>query len=225
MPEMPPPPPRRSDGQPAIEPELFDSSAFDQETPVLRQAAALGDVDPASNPFMVLEPSQPEASNPFLSGPGSSPLSAAAPQSASRGLPPSSGQARVIPPSVGAPLIVRPGAASPEVRDAHAEFRRGAWQRPLILVLVAAAVVAGMTLLPSEDKAVPSAVELSKAPPAAVIGRSLPPGRTTDEDVRAVEAKQMQARPDEPAAPAERPSDIPAEGEFASAFKAKAAAN
>jgi hypothetical protein len=227
MPEMPPPPPRRSDDQPAIDPD-FDPSAFDQETPARwRAEPVLNDVEPGSNPFMAGLPAQAEASNPFLSSPTAAAPSASAPSAtaprAAAAAPAST--PRAIPPAVGAPLIVRPGAASPEVRDAHAEFRRGAWQRPLILVLVAAAVVAGMTLLPSGEKATPTAVELSKAPPAAVIGGSLPPGRTTDEDVRAAEQKQLQAKPNDATEPAERPSDIPAEGEFANAFKAKAAAN
>jgi hypothetical protein len=119
-------------------------------------------------------------------------------------------------------LVARAGAQSPDIRDAHAEFRRGGWQRPLVLVLVAGAVILGMTLLPSEEKVTPSAVELSKAPAPAVIGRSLPPGRTTDDDVRAAEERQMRGKPDDQADQASRPSDIPQEGEFANAFKAAA---
>lgn len=224
MPEMPPPPPRRPEGQPTI-----DSAIFDQDTPV-RQPVAFdpGAADVGSNPFMDLPEAEP--SNPFLSGPmAAAPLAQApvmvqqiASPSSTRGTPPSSGQARIIPPAAGAPLIVRPGIASPEVRDAHAEFRSGGWKRPLIFVLVAAAVVFGMTLLPGTEKSEPTPVELSKAPPPAVIGRSLPPGRTTDEDVAAVEKKQLQAKPEPEGDSAERPSDIPKDGDFANAFKAAA---
>jgi len=183
----------------------------------------LNAAEAGSNPFMADLPSQSEPTNPFLSAPTAAPSapSPSAPRAAERA-PASTGQPRVIPPPAGAPLIVRVGAASPEVRDAHAEFRRGAWQRPLILVLVAAGVVFGMTLLPSADKEAPSPEELAKSPAPAVIGRSLPPGRTTDEDVRAAEEKQLRAKPEESAAPAERPSDIPAERDFAGAFKAAA---
>jgi hypothetical protein len=216
MAEPPPPPPRRPEGRPA-----FDSDLFDQETPVRSPAqSALDAADSGSNPFMAGVASQSAPTNPFLSAPMAAP-SPSAPRVAD-GAPVSTGQPRAIRPPAGAPLIVRVGAASPEVRDAHAEFRRGAWQRPLILVLVAGAVVFGMTLLPSEDKATPSPEQLAKSPPAAVIGRSLPPGRTTDEDVRAAEEKQLRAKPEDEAAKAERPSDIPAERDFAGAFKAAA---
>jgi len=237
MPEMPPPPPRRADG-----PSAIDSSIFDEETPIRQRPAAVhqGATDwaagaqdipdagsfypdvaaPSASPF-ASGPDQSAPTNPFLAAPApvSSPLSsplapASAPQSA-RG-------PRVIPPAGGAPLIVRAGAAAPDIRDPHAEFRRGGWQRPLVLVLVAAAVILAMTLLPSEDKAAPSPVELSKAPPDAVIGRSLPPGRTTDEDVRAAETRQLRAKSSDEAEPEARPSDIPKEGEFANAFKAAA---
>jgi len=223
MPEMPPPPPRRPDGQPTI-----DSEIFEQETPVRHQATLIGGTPAASsNPFMAdLPPSEP--SNPFLAGvmePASSPQppAMASPKSAPRSAPreqQSPSAPRVIAPAVGAPLVARAGAVSPEVRDAHAEFRQGGWKRPLVLILVAGAVLFGMTLLPSADKAAPTPVELSKEPPPAVIGRSLPPGRTSDEDVRAAEREQMKAKPEQNSEPADRPSDIPKEGDFASAFKA-----
>lgn len=216
MPEMPPPPPRRPEGQPTI-----DSEVFEQETPVRHQATLIGGTPAlSSNPFMAdLPPSEP--SNPFLPDamePAPSPQAPAmaSPKSAPKSAP------RVIPPAVGAPLVSRPGAVSPDVRDAHAEFRQGGWKRPLVLVLVAAAVLFGMTLLPGAKKATPTPVELSKAPPPAVIGRSLPPGRTSDEDVRANEREQMKAKPEQDSAPADRPSDIPKEDDFASAFKASA---
>jgi len=231
MPEMPPPPPRRPDGQPTI-----DSAVFDQDTPVRQQAAfdpqrfdqdSFAGSPADANPF--LPAPQSESSNPFLSGPmaaapssQASGMAAPSPPSAQRGVPLSSGQPRVISPPAGIPLIVRPDVASPDVRDAHAEFRSGGWKRPLIFVLVAGAVVFGMTLLPSEEKPVPTPVELSKAPPPAVIGRSLPPGRTTDEDVRAAEQKQLEVKPERESEAAERPSDVPPEGDFANAFKAAA---
>lgn len=229
MPEMPPPPPRRRDGQPTI-----DSAIFDQDTPVRQQGVVesvsfdAAEVEPsasavASNPFMDLPPA--EASNPFLSGPVAveSPVQApVAPQapSAARGVPPSRGQPRVIPPAAGLPLVSRPGAVSPEIRDAHAEFRSGGWKRPLLFVLLAGAVGFGLTLLPSAEKPTPTPMELSKAPPPAVIGRSLPPGRTTDEDVAAAEKKQLQGKPERESEPGQRPSDIAPESDFSSAFKA-----
>jgi len=223
MPDVPPPPPRRPDGQPTI-----DSAIFDQDTPV-RQQAALSPDAYGSNPFMADLP-EAEPSNPFLSGPMAAAPLAQAPrvapantsQDSPRGVPPSSGQPRVIPPAVGAPLVSRPGAVSPEVRDAHAEFRRGGWKRPLVLVLVAGAVVAGMTLLPGADKPAPTPVELSKSPPPAVIGRSLPPGRTSDEDVREAERKQLKGRPDADSEASEPSSGTRQEGDFAGAFKAAA---
>ena len=236
MPEMPPPPPRRVDG-----PSAIDESIFDQETPVRQRAPAFDpgvadwtsgaqdipdagsfypDVaEPSASPF-ASGPDQSAPTNPFLAAPApvSSPRAVAAVASA----PQSVREPRVIPPANGAPLVVRAGAAAPDIRDPHAEFRRGGWQRPLVLVLVAGAVILAMTLLPTEDKAAPSPVELSKAPPDAVIGRSLPPGRTTDEDVRAAEQRQMRGTANDDAQPTERPNDIPKEGEFANAFKAAA---
>lgn len=226
MPEMPPPPPRRPDGQPTI-----DSAIFDQDTPVRQQAAfdsARFDVSgpsAASNPFMDLP--EAESSNPFLSGPMAAEAPAQAPRMAlnappgsARGVPPSQGQPRVIPPAAGLPIVSRPGAVSPDVKDAHAEFRSGGWKRPLVFVLVAGAVIAGMTLLPNTEKRPPTPMELSKAPPPAVIGRSLPPGRTTDEDVAAAEKKRLQANPEQESESGERPASIAKEGEFSSAFKA-----
>jgi hypothetical protein len=226
MPEMPPPPPRRRDGQPTI-----DSAIFDQDTPVRQQAAfdsARFDVSSpsaTSNPFMDLP--EAEESNPFLSGPKAVEVPPQAPRMAlnappgsSRGVPPSQGQKRVIPPAAGLPIVSRPGAVSPDVKDAHAEFRSGGWKRPLVFVLVAGAVIAGMTLLPNTDKRAPTPMELSKAPPPAVIGRSLPPGRTSDEDVAAAEKKRLQADPQQDSEPGKRPSSIAKEGEFSSAFKA-----
>ena len=226
MPEVPPPPPRRPDGQPTI-----DSSIFDQDTPVRQQAAFDSGRFDASSPSATSNPftdsPEAESSNPFLSGPMAAEVPAQAPRmalnappSSARGVPPSRGQPRVIPPAAGLPLISRPGVASPEVRDAHAEFRSGGWKRPLIFVLVAGAVIAGMTLLPTTEKPAPTPMELSKAPAPAVIGRSLPPGRTTDEDVAAAEQKQLRGKPEQKAEPGERPSDIAKEGDFSNAFKA-----
>ncbi len=116
---------------------------------------------------------------------------------------------------------------SPEVRDAHAEFRKGAKQKLAIGAAVVAAVIAGLVLLSAGE-------ERAKAPPQAeaessesgpVIGRTLPPNRTQLKEDSAAEHKaafertEQRARAAERGEEPERPTDVPAEQEFQSAFE------
>lgn len=206
----PPPLPPRPQRDPSPDIESFD----ERSKPFIAPPEL--DSEP-TNPFLVPAVSD-EASRPeFAAAASPAPVWEPAPVSA-----PGPSAPRVVPPAQGAPLVARPGATSPEVRDAHAEFRRGGWKGRLLVAAVALGVAATFLLLPGQEKKLPSAVELSKPAPPAVIGRSLPPGRTSEADVALAEKQRLQRAPSAAPDRAERPADIPAEREFSSAFKAAA---
>lgn len=182
-------------------------------------------------------PSVPESfGNPFLAAPA--PVQAAPVLAAPSEPVPVSVSAAPLPSepvSVSAPLVSESGAAvgpqlplaapvlSPNIRDPHAAFRQGNWKKPALFVGLAAAVLVGLFFgLPSEDPE----LELAASPRAAapVIGASLPPERIVDTGQELTEHKQRFEQKAQPstAAPAERPSGIVAEKDFAQAFKAAA---
>jgi len=114
---------------------------------------------------------------------------------------------------------------SPEMRDAHAAFRRGSVGKPLVLFLLAvAAVVALVVFLPGGEDAKVMGTDKNKEN-TAVIGRSLPPYRTTLEEESAEDHRDAfrkaeereREREAETAAP--RPEGVPAEADFKEAFK------
>lgn len=123
-------------------------------------------------------------------------------------------------------LQAQPGALSPQVRDAHAEFRRGNWQKPAVLLAVAAVALAGLFFfLPGEDAAVAKTESpVSQRSTPATIGGSLAPDRTVDDQQELVGHKErfeQQAQPEAKEAP-QAPSGITAERDFGKAFKAAA---
>lgn len=94
-------------------------------------------------------------------------------------------------------------------------------------MLALAAVVAGVAVLvPREDAAAPSVKAQAKhRPDQAVIGRTLPPYRTTLEGESSLEHRAAFRKTEERARAAQdgeanpRPADVPADSEFEAAFK------
>lgn len=122
----------------------------------------------------------------------------------------------------------QPGAVAPSVKDPHAEFRKGGFQKPLLLAGVAAVVVAGLFVLVPQPEAIDKGtVGAKESKDRPVIGTSLPPNRTTDPEPESAENNSAAFQKAEAEARGEgekpeRPADIPSEGDFAGAFKAAA---
>src|SRR5690606_7313105 len=116
----------------------------------------------------------------------------------------------------------RAGVGGPSLRDPHADFRKGTWKKPVILLGVAALTALGLFFgLPSgtadEKKTVVATPEVT-----AVIGRSVGPEIIPDPDQPSL------AQPSPPPArskvadePGESPDRPDQSGSFASMFKAK----
>lgn len=127
-----------------------------------------------------------------------------------------------------APLAIQPGAVAPSVKDPHAEFRRGGWQKPALFAGIAAVVVAGLfALVPQPDAFDKGTVGQKSTKERPVIGTSLPPNRTTEPEMESAENNNAAFQKAEAEARGqgekpERPADIPSEGDFAGAFKAAA---
>ncbi len=115
------------------------------------------------------------------------------------------------------------------MRDPHAEFRKGRWQRPAAFIGGAVLILGALAfLVPGKQEAAPLAATTpvkATAEPAG-IGASLPPERIVAPasdvaaDKAAVEQRLAQEGSTKPAP--ERPSGIAAERDFASAFKSAA---
>ena len=121
---------------------------------------------------------------------------------------------------------MQPGAEAPNVRDPHAEFRRGTWKKPAAFVLLGAAALAGLFYgVPREEEKPRAVAPVVVKPEPGVIGQSLPPERIVDDGSELAGQsekfqKEVEAKPAE--APPERPAGIAREGDFANAFKAAA---
>jgi hypothetical protein len=86
---------------------------------------------------------------------------------------------------MGAPLQVQPGAVSPQVRDAHAEFRAGSWKKPALIGSITAALVGGLFFgmpAPEEEKKPAYRTVAEPEAPVAVIGASVSPEVIADPD-------------------------------------------
>lgn len=182
------------------------------------------DVEPPSaNPFLapsapLSEPSVELASNPFLAEPAPARALAPEPEPVRR-IPSTPRDASKL----GAPLRVDPSVALPNIRDPHAEFRRGAWKKPLAFVALGAALLFGLSQLGGEKPASPRADLGEPVKVRAGIGTSLPPHRTTEEPaLGAAEAKEA---PEDSGAVAPSGQDLgrsreaAGESNFAKAFK------
>lgn len=166
------------------------------------------------NPFMVSAPTpEPSEANPFLAG---SPAPAPVSQVGS--------SPRVVPPSQGAPLRVRPGVEAPHVRDAHAEFRKGGWMKPLLFIVLAAGVIGGLFYgIPAEETKKPSPFAETKDAPMAVIGASVSPEVIPDPTRPSLQNQNpepKQYRQEEAAPPPAEHADR--SDTFGSAFKSSA---
>lgn len=154
-------------------------------------------------------PAAPPAANPFLAA---SPTPSPASETESP---------RVVPTPEGAPLRVQRGVQAPSVRDPHAEFRKGGLKKPLLLAVLAAAVVGGLFygLPKQEEKAAPSA----DSGPVTVIGASVSPEVIPDPDKPSLQNPNpslKRARTEEPLpAPVDHPDRS---GSFGDAFKSTA---
>jgi hypothetical protein len=118
-------------------------------------------------------------------------------------------------------LVSRPGVESPDIKDAHREFRRGGWGKFLGLAGLAALILGGLTWLvkPAPKEAVP--FEKLYSPPQQeqfAIGTSLPPDRIPEPKIRQTADKT----PSERQEAAERPSGIVPQKQFANEFKSSA---
>lgn len=91
---------------------------------------------------------------------------------------------RVLPLSQGAPLKARPGVVAPDIRDAHAEFRKGGWKKPLLFGLIAAAIAGGLFFGIPKDKEEESSplAESTEVESERVIGASVSPDVILDPD-------------------------------------------
>ncbi|HSC85829.1 MAG TPA: hypothetical protein VLC09_01105 [Polyangiaceae bacterium] len=190
--------------------------------------------EPAANPFLA---SSPLGSSPLGSSPlGSSPLGVVAPAAAPLAAAPLGAAApraaeqnpiAAVPQGLpqGAPLRVTPGVEAPNVRDPHAEFRRGRWQKPALFGGSAAVLIAGLfVLVPGEEKPAASVqATVAPLPAAPAIGASLPPDRIAEPvPETTAQIEERLAKESAPQAAPERPAGIVAEKDFASAFKAAA---
>jgi hypothetical protein len=162
--------------------------------------------------------------NPFLMGAAAdsyprSPLSPTFGGAASR--QPQAVEVVAAPPprAQGAALRVDPAVSVPSLRDPHAAFRKGGWQKPLLLITVAAgALFALVTLVPKaeDDKLVDDQKKSRRAP----IGGSVSP-LIMEEPERDLSAKPAPAAP-AAADPASAPSDTSSKTAFSESFKAQA---
>lgn len=109
----------------------------------------------------------------------------------------------------------------PLPREAHREFRKGTWSRPLLLGTLAAGLLTALTLLSGQkpkEQAKTAARPLTAQPdPAFTIGSSQAPDRIAD-----VPVTQTSVRSRKTDEPATRPSGIVPEKQFASEFKQRA---
>jgi hypothetical protein len=118
-------------------------------------------------------------------------------------------------------LVSRPGVESPNIKDAHREFRRGGWGKFLGFVGLAGLIIGGLTWLvkPAPKEKVP--FEKLYSPPKQeqfAIGTSLPPDRIADPKLRQTPEKTPSERQESP----ERPSGIVPQKQFANEFKSSA---
>jgi hypothetical protein len=171
---------------------------------------------PKPPPRRVHDPSGPGAS------PGQNPFIAADP---SLGAPATAPAVSVDSPAPGA-RPEEPGRnRSPDVtaslRDPHADFRKGTWKKPAILLAVAALTAGGLFLgLPSgtEKEQKPAAVASPET--AAVIGRSVGPEIIPDPDQPSLtQPNPPPARSKVAEEPGESPDRPDQSGSFASMFK------
>lgn len=154
-------------------------------------------------------PDMPVAVNPFL---------AATPT------PASERSQQVVPPSQGAPLRVQRGVALPNVSDPHAEFRRGAWKKPLLMAVLAAAIVGGLFLgLPEQEPDKPGPFADSASGPVMVIGASVSPEVIPDPDRPSLQNPNPERKRPRSQAPPPAPVDRPdRSGSFGDVFKSSA---
>ncbi|MCH2107779.1 MAG: hypothetical protein MK135_00490 [Polyangiaceae bacterium] len=85
-----------------------------------------------------------------------------------------------------APLQVQPGAVAPHIRDPHAAFRKGRWQKPLFFLGLAGALFAALFVFTPERQE----LELTESEAAPVIGASVSPEHIVEEKVSVAEALQ-----------------------------------
>lgn len=142
---------------------------------------------------------------------GTASQSGTAPQSSAQG-------GRALPQPAVAPLVGQPGAVSPEV---DVNFRRG----PVLKSLLAAALVLGAMaafVIFSQSNQQP-VTHKKVADESTVIGRSLPPYRTTLEEGTAQDHREAFRRTEERARAAENPEPSPknpqADADFKQAFE------
>lgn len=124
----------------------------------------------------------------------------------------------------GVPVRVQRGADLPNVGDAHAEFRKGGWKKPLLLAALGAAVVGGLFFgLPEQEPEKPSPFADSSSGPATVIGASVSPEVIPDPDRPSLQNPKPSRKPARTEEPAEAPLDLPdRSGSFGDAFKSSA---
>ena len=178
-------------------------------------------------PEPLLEPSDEKTPvNPFLTNlaaapkPPSAPKKPPAPPAGDSDSRPTARPRRVVKPAQ-YELRAQPGAESPVIKDAHHEFRRGGFLKPLGFIVLAAILLGGLTWLvqPPPKKEVP--FERLYAPPKQedfAIGTSLPPDRIPEPVLRPTLEDPKPARTETP----ERPSGIVPQKQFADEFKSKA---
>ncbi|OQX68242.1 MAG: hypothetical protein B6A08_11430 [Sorangiineae bacterium NIC37A_2] len=110
----------------------------------------------------------------------------------------------------------------PLTREAHREFRKGTWTKPLLLGALAAGLLAALSLLSGEkakEQPKTAARPLTAQPePEFTIGSSQAPDRIPDVPVNQTSVRSRKKTEEPP----ERPSGIVPEKQFASEFKQRA---
>ncbi len=111
---------------------------------------------------------------------------------------------------------------TPLTREAHREFRKGTWTKPLLIGALAAGLLAALSLVSGErpkEEAKTAARPLTAQPePEFTIGSSQAPDRIPDVPVTQTPVRSRKKTEE----PAQRPSGIVPEKQFASEFKQRA---
>lgn len=217
-----PAPPRAPGGPPKPPPRRPAPAAPVQKAEPVNPFMEAPAPEVVANPFL----STPEASNPVVtSAPpivGSEPTASVPFQDAPIPLDVAPSTPVQTPAAAAVPQIqAQPGAIAPSISDPHAEFRRGSWKKPALMMALAAAAGAGLFFgLPGEEQqpSTPSAKKDVRA--GAVIGASVSPEIIEDPDANGIALGAKTA-----AKPAAEPSEAPSahhtasSGSFSSSFK------
>ena len=182
--------------------------------PPRRAPERADDAAAAPNPFIAADPLLGNLEVPLA--PSANPFLAQSPQPAPHSAP--EPQAARTP--EGVERGTQRSAAVPQVRDPHAEFRKGSWKKPAAFLAVAALLAGGLFFgLPDRTEEKKDAIVASPEA-VTVIGRSVAPEIIQDPDQPSLsQPNPPPARAKVPEEPGESPDRPDQSGSFASMFK------